>query len=82
MGVQSIQIIFDEIFGDAAVPLEPKITARDVIGWDSFAHINLIVALEEAFSITFSSEEMSGMKSVGDLVVILKNHGCDVSWDD
>lgn len=55
-------------------------TAKDVQGWDSFNHINLIVALEEAFSIVFTSPEITSMQNVGDLVEILKTKGIQIDW--
>ena len=55
-------------------------TAKDVSGWDSFNHINLIVALEDAFQITFTTEEMASMANVGDLIRILQAKGVEASW--
>ncbi len=81
MSIQVVQNVFDDIFGENSIPLKPETSARSVKGWDSFAHINLIVALEDAFEITFTSEDMAGIANVGDLIVILKKHGCDLSWD-
>ena len=81
MSIEAVQKVFDEIFGNNSIPLNPEITARDILGWDSFAHINLILALENAFKVTFTREEMSNMANVGSLVLILKDHECDVSWD-
>ena len=55
-------------------------TAKDVVGWDSFNHINLIMGLESAFDIIFSTDEIVEMANVGDLLVILQRKGIDVSW--
>jgi len=55
-------------------------TAKQVANWDSFNHINLIIALEEAFGISFATEEMAEMANVGDLIKILQKKGHDVSW--
>ncbi len=40
-------------------------TAVDVDGWDSLAHINLIIALERKLGIKFATAEISRMKEPG-----------------
>jgi acyl carrier protein len=77
---EQIQAIFREIFQNENLEINPEMTARDVENWDSFNHINLIIALEEAFNVRFSSEEIGKMANVGDLFRILEAHGRNVSW--
>jgi acyl carrier protein len=79
MSREKVQVIFREVFEDDNLMIIPEMTARDVEKWDSFNHINLIVALEEAFNIRFSSDEIGTMANVGDLFKVLKAHGKDVS---
>ena len=55
-----------------AVFLTLDATADDVPGWDSFAHVNLIVAIEEAFDVTFTTTEIGAIKSVGDIIRALE----------
>jgi acyl carrier protein len=57
--------IFREIFDDPSLVLRDEMTADDVDGWDSLAHINLIVALERQFGIRFATAEISRMKQPG-----------------
>ena len=45
--------------------------APDVPGWDSLNHINIIVAVEEAFKVKFKSMELLKLKQVGDLQKLL-----------
>lgn len=79
MPKEKIQNIFREVFENPELKIFPKMTAKDVKGWDSFNHINLIVALENAFDISFTTEEMASMGNVGDLIKILQRKGIDVS---
>ena len=58
----------------------PEMTAKDVAEWDSFNHIKLVVALESAFNITFTTKEVVEMANVGDLIKILQEKGINVSW--
>ncbi len=61
-----LSTIFDEIF-DAEIDLTPGTTAQDVEGWDSFAHINLILTIESKFGVRFKTSDVERMRSVGDL---------------
>jgi acyl carrier protein len=57
--------IFRDIFDDEALTLRPEMTAADVPEWDSFNHINLIVATEAKFGIKFQTAEVESLKNVG-----------------
>ena len=63
MSVERVQETFREVFGDEAPAVFPEMTAIDVAGWDSFNHINLIVALEEAFQVTVDANATDGSDS-------------------
>jgi acyl carrier protein len=60
--------IFREVFDDDNIKITPEMTASDVDGWDSLSHVNLIVAIESRFKITFSQKELLTFKNVGDLL--------------
>ena len=80
MSVEKVQKIFREVFERGDLEIFSAMTVRDVEEWDLFNHINLIVALEEEFGMTFTTDEIAGMSNVGDLVEILHRHGCAVAW--
>jgi acyl carrier protein len=65
--------VFREVFDNPNLEINESTTAFDVEGWDSFAHINLIVALEERFHVEFSTQELSEMTCVGDTFNLLKS---------
>jgi acyl carrier protein len=48
--------------------LEPGMTARDVPGWDSLVHVQIIVAAEKAFGVRFRTGEIAAVANVGELV--------------
>lgn len=60
--------IFCMVFDDNDITIERHTTANDVDGWDSLSHVNLIVAVENAFKIRFSQKELLTFKNVGDLL--------------
>jgi acyl carrier protein len=64
--------IFRDVFDDDKITLTPNTTADDIEEWDSFNHINLIVATEAAFRVKFQTGEIEGMKNVGALVDLVQ----------
>lgn len=46
----------------------------DDLGADSLAAVELSMALEEAFDVTISDEDLPNMKTVGDLVDFIRAH--------
>ncbi len=66
--------LFRDIIGDDHITLRPDMTAEDVDGWDSLAHIRIIVGIETEFGVKFRGDEMEDLKNVGELVEIIKRH--------
>ena len=50
------------------VALTTATTAADVEGWDSLANVQIIVAIERAFTIRFRTGEIAAIRNVGELV--------------
>ncbi len=63
--------IFRDVFDDDRIQLAPETTADDIEGWDSFNHINLLVATEAAFRIKFKATEIEDLKNVGALAAVI-----------
>lgn len=57
--------IFRAVFGDPELVVTDATTAADIPGWDSLMHLDLMIAIERHFSITFASAEMSMLKAEG-----------------
>ena len=55
------------------IKLNDETSADDIEEWDSLSHIQIIVAIEKAFGIKFSSQEMITWKNVGDMVDCIQN---------
>jgi len=49
-------------------------TSSDVDGWDSIAHVSLLMEIERAFHIELPPEETSGAADVGALAHIIAAH--------
>lgn len=63
--------IFQEVFDDDHLLPSSAMTAKDVAEWDSLNHIRLMVAIEKAFRIHFTTAEVSGFPDVGHLVAAI-----------
>jgi acyl carrier protein len=59
--------IFIDQLDNTGIVLKRETTAADIEEWDSLTHIQIIVAVEKHFKIRFSSMEIPGFKSVGDM---------------
>lgn len=55
--------IFRNIFNDDNLIITPSTTALDVDGWDSLAHIRLIVVIEKSFQLRFTATEISELEN-------------------
>jgi acyl carrier protein len=65
--------IFHDLFDDDSIVLNPGLTAADVPEWDSFNHINLIVAVESRFGVKFQTAELESMQTVGHLADLIQS---------
>jgi acyl carrier protein len=62
---ERVQSIFRDVFDDQGLVLTDGMTASDIDGWDSLAHINLIIAIEQKLGIRFATAEISRLKEPG-----------------
>lgn len=60
--------IFRSVFDNPEIELFDEMTSSDVVGWDSFSHINLISTIEMELDIEFTRSETFGFKTVGELI--------------
>ncbi|HTT69649.1 MAG TPA: acyl carrier protein [Anaeromyxobacteraceae bacterium] len=64
--------VFRQVFDQPTLALEDATTAKDVEGWDSLTHINLIVAAEKAFRTRFTTREVQALANVGDFIRLIQ----------
>lgn len=72
---ERLNAIFRDVFDDESITVWDETTADDVDGWDSFEHINLVVAIEEEFSFKIPMGKVITMKNVGEMVDIILQLG-------
>ncbi|MDB5363797.1 MAG: acyl carrier protein [Rhodospirillales bacterium] len=70
--LQGVTDIFRDVFGDDDLVLTPDMTADDIDDWDSFNHINIMVATEVRFGIKFQTAEVEPLRNVGELLSLIR----------
>lgn len=69
--LQKLTDIFRDVFDDPKLVLTPETTAADIDGWDSMAHITIVVEAEQRFGIKFRTSEIEGLHNVGDFAALI-----------
>lgn len=64
--------IFRVVFKNDDLLIDEQMTAKDVKGWDSLAHIELIMAIEDHFQIKFKLKELTKMNNVGAMIKFIQ----------
>lgn len=60
-----------DINDDRQLKIDADTTADQTEGWDSFNHINIVVAIEQHFGIKFKTAEIESLRNVGELVALI-----------
>jgi acyl carrier protein len=63
--------VFADVFG-REVTLTPGLSARDVVGWDSFKHVEITLALEAKYHVRIRARELNDVSTLGDLVALVR----------
>lgn len=71
--IGKMEEIFTDIMDLKDIKLTDETSAEDIEEWDSLSHIQIVVALEKAYGIKFSSQEMIAWKNVGDIIDCILN---------
>jgi acyl carrier protein len=69
--IQDLSTIFADVLDLPGLQLTPEMAADDVEGWDSLAHINLVMAVEKHYHIKFALGELQDLKNVGDMAELI-----------
>jgi acyl carrier protein len=64
--------IFADVFDEDSIQVTPQLSAKDVEGWDSLNHVRLMLTIERAFKVKFSTTEIGSLENVGELVALIQ----------
>ena len=70
------EIIAEQLSVDAESVTEAS-SFKDDLGADSLDLFELVMALEDEYSVEIPAEELEKMSTVGDVMEYLKNHGVE-----
>jgi acyl carrier protein len=68
---QKLTDILRDVFDEDTLVARPDLTADQVDGWDSFAHLRLMFTVEKSFGVSFAASEISSLQNVGDLAKMI-----------
>ncbi len=69
--LEKISEILCDVFENEALAATPDLDIRQLENWDSFNHINLMIAVEDAFTIVIMPNEMETIYTVRDLLNLI-----------
>ena len=69
--IGDLQSILCEVFMRGDIVIGPQTTAADVVGWDSFKHVEIILLVEERYGIEMPVKEVNAAHTVGELVGLI-----------
>jgi acyl carrier protein len=69
--VDRLNDLFRDIFDDDDIAVTGDTAAADIDGWDSLAHITLILGVEREFRIKMTAAEVGSLKNVGQMIDLI-----------
>lgn len=71
MSITTARTLLAEATGRSDDSIREDATVGNFPGWDSLAHMRLILALEERLGRLLTSEEVTGIRSIDDVATLL-----------
>ena len=72
--MQLVERLVREFFEDYTGPITAETSAADIEDWDSLAHVQLLVLVEQETGTRFSTAEITGLKNLGALVELIEKY--------
>ena len=70
--LERLNKVFQDVFEDDEIQITPETTADDVEGWDSLKHVTLMIRIEKALGVKFTSAQVASLKNVEELVSLVE----------
>jgi len=71
---QALKWIAD-IFEESVDNIKPEATRDDIDYWDSLGVLSLMAGLDEEFDIQLDEDELQEMRTIEDILKVLRQHG-------
>ncbi len=72
---QRVREVISQVLGVDAKSINSTTSVQSVSAWDSLAHMNLVLALEEAFGVEFTDEQIPTMTSFPEVLKAVEARG-------
>lgn len=69
--IARVDSVFRRVFKNESISVQRATTAKDIAGWDSITHLDIISGMEEEFKVEITGFEVMNMSNVGDLYDLL-----------
>ena len=76
--IMTLEQIISLVLDCPTLVITDQTKQKDVANWDSFRHISLVMAIEENYRVSLSTEEIQAITSVGDIRKLLLTKGATV----
>ena len=71
--LEQVRQVASDVFSVPADRLAADSSPETIETWDSIQHLNLVLALEQEFSLQLSPEEMEQMHTIGQISAMLES---------
>lgn len=72
---EKLRATFAQVLGEPFESINMETSPRNLKSWDSLKHVELVIAVEEAFGITFGTTEITSINSARGFALALKTKG-------
>jgi acyl carrier protein len=70
--LQKLQAIFRDFFDDSTMVITPETSHATIPDWDSVAQVHIVLAVEEAFEMRFTTDQVAHIQTVADILTALQ----------
>ena len=71
--LQKVQELLSDIIDNEELVLTEESSPQTVVDWDSLAHFQLVMEIQNEYSIKIGASEIQSWKNVGDIVSTIEN---------
>ena len=73
-----LEALFANLLQEPIKSINEETSPRNTRSWDSLKHLELVMAIEGAYSVQFAMPEIVGLNSLGNIRQLLRLKGVDV----
>jgi len=72
---QKLKTVLSNVFNVPASQIDDNASVDTIESWDSLNHLNLVLAIEQEFAVSFTEEETVEIMNYPLIKMTLKDHG-------